>query len=182
MTIFFKGFPIPIAVGALEQVSLYDFFSRVYTLMLYIQRLKEDDYTRALDVKKALAPLAAIISSPIHEEAFSKYNKLMITIAMFCSNLNEHLYTIKLKPAYMDRGISKAGICSEIYGKPLPKVKVMIDGQLRPAFHLGWFLAEPELRLDLISIPSEVVYQARGKMLDVVCTNDNDPGSFYSSG
>jgi hypothetical protein len=167
VTIFFKGWPVPIAIGALEQVSLYDFFSTVYTLMLYIQRLKEEDYTRALEVKKALAPLAAIISSPLHEEAFSKYNKLMITIALFCSDLNEHLYTIKLKPAYMARGISKAGVYSEIYRKPLPKVKVMVDGQPRPAFHLGWYLAEPELRLKLISISSEVVYQAPGKMLDV---------------
>ena len=167
VTILFKGWPVPIAIGALEQVSLYDFFSTVYTLMLYVKRIKEEDYTRAREVKEALAPLADIISSPLHTEAFSTYNKLMITISLFCSNLHEHVYTIKLRPEYMARGLSKAGINSEIYSKPLPKVKVMVEGQHRPAFHLGWYLVQPELHLKLISIPSEVVYLASGKMLDV---------------
>jgi hypothetical protein len=167
VTRFFKNAHVPIGVGTLAQLSLYDFFSTAYTLMSYSQRLNDEDYAHAAAVKKALAPLAAILDSPVHEVAWSKYNQFMVTISLFCCDINEYLYAFKFNPHLIERGISKAGLCSDIYRTRLPKVKVLIDEHHRPAWRLGWNLPEPELHLKFISIKSEDIYLPPGNMLDV---------------
>ena len=165
VTLLFKDYKVPIGVGTLEQVSLYDLFSIVYTVMIYGSRLSDDAYSRAAEVKNALAPLVAVYDSQINKEAFSKYNSIMNTAALFCCDINEYMYAVKYNPAIVAKG--KAGFFSEIYRAQLPKVKVQIDEQPRPAWQLAWFVPEPELKLKFISIPSEVLYLPPGKMLDV---------------
>lgn len=167
VTIMFKGKQTPIGVGTLDQMSLYDFFSTGYTVMLYANAISDENFACAARIKKALAPLAALFGSPIHTAALSNYNSIMVTISLFCSDINEHLYAFKYNPAIKARGISKAGLFSEIYRVRLPKVKVLIEEHLRPALQLGWYLPEPELHLKLSSIRSEEIYQPPGKMLGV---------------
>lgn len=165
VTLLFKDYKVPIGVGTLEQVSLYDLYSIVYTVMIYGSRLSDDAYTRAAEVKAALAPLVAVYDSPINLKAFNRYNNTMNTAALFCCDINEYMYAIKYNPAIVAKG--KAGFFSEIYRTPLPKVKVQIEEQPRPAWQLAWFVPEPELGLKFISMPSEHLYQPPGKMLDV---------------
>jgi hypothetical protein len=167
VTRFFKNAYIPVQVGMLAQLSLYDFFSIVYTLMTYSQRLNDEDYTHAVEVKKALAPLAEVLGSPVHEAAWSKYNQFMVTISLFCCDINEYLYAFKFNPAILERGLSKAGLSSDIYRTRLPKVKVLIDEHYRPAWRLGWYLPEPELHLKFISIRSEDINLPPGNILEV---------------
>jgi hypothetical protein len=129
--------------------------------------LNDEDYVHAGEVKKALAPLAAVLDSPVHEAAWSKYNQFMVTISLFCCDINEYLYAFKFNPHIIERGLSKAGLCSDIYRTRLPNVKVLIDEHHRPAWRLGWYLPEPELRLKFVSIKSEDIYLSSGNMLDV---------------
>lgn len=163
--LLFKDYKVPIGVGTLEQVSLYDFYSIVHTVMIYGSRLNDDAYIRAVDVKNALAPLIAVYESPINLKAFNRYNNIMNTAALFCSDIDDYMYAVKYNPAIIAKG--KPGLFSEIYRTRLPKVKVQIDEQPRPAWQLAWFVPEPELKLKFISLPSEVLYLPPGKTFDV---------------
>jgi hypothetical protein len=163
--LLFKDYKVPIGVGTLEQVSLYDFYSIVHTVMIYGSRLSDDDYSHAAEVKNALAPLIAIYGSPINTKAFNRYNNVMNTAALFCCDIEDYMYAIKYNPAIVAKG--KPGLFSEIYRTRLPKVKVQIDEQPRPAWQLAWYVPEPELGLKFINMPSEALYLPPGKMLDV---------------
>ena len=165
VTLLFKNYKIPLGVGMLDQVSLYDLFSTVYTVIFYVSGLSDEAYTRAADVKHALAPLVAVYDSQVNKDAFSEYNKIMNTAAIFCCDINESLYAIKYNKAIVTKG--KPGLFSEIHRTQLPKVKILIEEQPRPVWQLGWFLPEPELRLQFINLRSEDIYKPPGKMLNV---------------
>ena len=166
-TRFFKDIHISIGVGSLAQLSLYHFFSTAYTVITYAEGVKEDAYADAAKVKAALAPLAAVFDSPVQEMALDKYDNIMVLLGMWCSDFNEYLYTFKFNPQIIAAGVFKAGIFSEIYRTRLPKVKVLIEERHRPAWHVGWYLPDPEPHLKLISIKSEDIYQPPGTRLDV---------------
>src|SRR5687768_2955504 len=89
VTRFFKSIHLPVGVGMLAQLSLYDIFSTAYTIMAYIQGMKVDTHAHAAEVKKALAPLAAVLETPVLDEALDKYDQIMSMVACFCSDINE---------------------------------------------------------------------------------------------
>jgi hypothetical protein len=167
VTLLFKNMQIPIGVGALTELSLYHFFSTAYTVITYAQGLPDDAYTNAATVKKALAPLAAVFDSPAQDMAVDRYHHIMLVLGMWCSNFTEYLYTFKFSPHIMARGISKAGLFSEIYRTRLPRAKILIGENHRPAWQVGWYLPEPEPHLMRISIRSEDIHQPPGNSLDV---------------
>lgn len=167
VTRLFKNTYIPIGLGTLTHLSLYSFFSTGLTVMVYSLGLKEDAYPHADEVKKVLAPLAALIDSPVQDEALDKYYDIMFLIAVFCCDINEYLYTIEFHPENIAKGILKSGVYSEIYKTQLPKVKVLVEERLRPAWHVGWCFANFEPPMTLVSVKSEDIYQPPGNMLDV---------------
>lgn len=91
----------------------------------------------------------------------------MFMIATFCSDINDHLYTIEFNPNILQRGITHLGLFSEMYKTQLPKIKVGIQEHLRPAWQLGWSFADSDRQLSYISVRSEDVYQPPGNMLAV---------------
>lgn len=167
ITLQSKNTFLPIEVGSIAQLSLYEYFSTAFTLILYIQRINDDDFTRAAEVKKALTPLAAIFDSPIYDTAARKCHQIMIAGAMFCCDYSEYLYTFKFNPSVMVRGLSKAGLLSEIYKTQLPKIKIQIGEHTRPAWHLGWYMSDPEPFIKHITVRSEDIFQPAGKELNV---------------
>ena len=167
VTLLFKTWQIPVEVGTLTALSLYQFFSTGYTVITYAQRITDDDYPHASTVKKALEPLAAVFSSSTNELALEKYGKIMRLLELWCSNFNEYLYTFKFCDSLIARGINKAGLYSDIYKTRLPKIKILVGEHERPAWHLGWHFAYPEPHLMLASVQSEDIFQAPGNKLDV---------------
>ncbi|WP_143774022.1 hypothetical protein [Niastella vici] len=167
ITHFFKNEQVQIGIGMLDKISLYEYFSTAFTVMLYIQRLNDDDYPRAAVVKKRLEAFAAVVNSSTHETALKEYNHFMNATALLCCNINEYLYAFKFNPSIIERGVSKAGLFSEIYKIRLPKIKVLMGEHHRPAWRLGWYLPAPELHLELISIQSEEIYKLPGNVMDV---------------
>jgi len=167
VTLQFKHTLIPVDVGSLAQLSLYEYYSTAYTLMTYIDGLRDDEFSRAAEVKKALAPLAAVMSSPVNQVAADKYHKITIAAAMFCCDYSQYLYTLKFNASIMARGLSKVGLFSEIYKTQLPKIKIQIGEHERPAWHLGWYMSEPQPFIKHITVKSEDIFQPAGKELDV---------------
>lgn len=107
VTLQFKHTFISVEVGSIMQLSLYEYYSTAYTLMTYIDRLKDDDFSHAVEVKKALAPFAAVMNSPVNNLAADRYHKITITAAMFCCDYSQHLYTLKFNASIMARGFQK---------------------------------------------------------------------------
>lgn len=163
----FKLSHVEINMGELSRLSLYQYYSIGYTIMSYIMWLKDDEYPHAIEVKKALAPWDKIIESPIDEEASDIFNGLMIMIAMFCSNVNDHLYILEFNPKVLQRGLTHVGLISEMYKTQLPKVKIKIEEQLRPAWHVCWSYPGFDRQLFYISVKSEDIYQEPGRMFNV---------------
>jgi hypothetical protein len=163
----FKLSHVEINMGGLSRLSLYQYYSIGYTIMSYIVWLNDDEYPHAIEVKKALAPWDKIIESPIDEEAFDMFNGFMIMIAMFCSNVNDHLYTLEFNPKVLKRGLTHVGIISEMYKTQLPKVKIKIEEQLRPAWQVCWGYPGFDRQLIYISVKSEDVYLKPGRMFNV---------------
>jgi len=54
-----------------------------------------------------------------------------------------------------------------MYKTQLPKIKVLIEEHLRPAWQLGWSFPDSDRQLNYMSVRSEDVYQTPGNMLDV---------------
>lgn len=167
ITLQSKNTYLPIDVGSLAQLSLYEYFSTAFTLMIFVQGLSEDTFTHAAEVKIALEPLVAVFNSSVYETAVHKCHMNMIAGAMFCCDYSEHLYTFKFNKSVMARGLSKAGLLSEIYKTQLPKIKVQIGEYNRPAWHLGWYMSDPEPFINHITVKSEDIFQPAGKELDV---------------
>lgn len=167
VTLQFKHTFISVEVGSIMQLSLYEYYSTAYTLMAYIDGLKDDEFSRAAEVKKALAPFAAVMNSPVNNVAADRYHKITIAAAMFCCDYSQHLYTLKFNASIMARGLSKVGLFSEMYKTQLPKIKIQIGEHERPAWHLGWYMADPEPFIKHITIKSEDIFRPAGKELDV---------------
>lgn len=163
----FKLSYVNINMGELSHLSLYQYYSIGYTIMSYIVGLEDDAYPHAIEVKKALAPWHMILESPINEEAMDIFYGIMIMISVFCSNINDHLYILEFNPKVLQRGLTHVGLISEMYKTQLPKIKVQIEEQLRPAWQVCWGFPGLDRQLIYISVRSEDVYQAPGNMLNV---------------
>jgi hypothetical protein len=158
---------IEINIGEISHLSLYHYYSIGYTIMSYINRLKDDAYPHAIEVKKAMALWGALIESQVDDEAMDKFYGIMFMIAVFCSDITNHLYTLEFNPNILQKGFTHVGFSSEMYKTQLPKIKVLIEDHLRPAWQLGWSFPDSDRQLSYMSVRSEDVYQAPGNMLDV---------------
>ena len=163
----FKLSYVEINMGELSQLSLYQYYSIGYTIMSYSIGLKDDEYPHATEVKKALAPWDTILESPIDDEAYDVFYGIMIMIPLFCSNINDHIYTLEFNPKVLQRGLTHVGLISEMYKTQLPKIKVKIEEQLRAAWQVGWVYPGFDRQLLYISVKSEDIYQKPGKMFKV---------------
>ncbi|HEY8897017.1 MAG TPA: hypothetical protein VIM79_19475 [Niastella sp.] len=163
----FKYTIIKLNIGEIDQLSLYHYYSLGYTIMAYITWLADDAYPHAMEVKKALAPWGTLIESAADEEAMDKFYGIMFMIAVFFSDLTDHLYTLEYNPNFLQRGFMNLGVYSEMYKRPVSQIKVRIEEHMRPAWQLGWGFPGQDRQLSYMSIKSEDVFLAPGNMLDV---------------
>lgn len=94
-TLLLKNNYISINIGELSELSLYDYFSIGFTIVVYALRLKENAYPHAAEVKKALAPFAALENSAIYKEGWRQYSNIITMIGMFNSDIGHNLYILK---------------------------------------------------------------------------------------
>lgn len=166
-TLLLRNNYIDTGIGDLSKISLYDFFSLGLTIIIYAIRLKEDAYPSAAKVKSALQPFANIETSPVYQDVWNRYSRILTTITIFNSNINTGLYALKHSRSSIDKVSTAICFYIEIYCLQAPKIQVTIDGHHRPAYRLGWPVAEPTPHLKFTAISSEKLGLPLGELLEV---------------
>jgi hypothetical protein len=161
--------PIKIGVGDLEDVPLRTFFSMASAVIAYAERLKEEDYSTAVRVKKALLPFVGMEKqgSTLHQ-ALEGYLTHISMISMLCSDLGKSLYALSLDTNFSSGGIMGVEACMEFYARRTAVAHVNIDGGRRPVFRVAWFtncINKPQMKE--VNIPSELVQRPPGQLLGV---------------
>jgi hypothetical protein len=167
VTLMFKGTLMPDGIGELTEISLYDYFSIGYTVILYAKGLERKEHPHAATILKALTPFVATIGTDFFKDAWRQYNGIMNMVAMIYSDITDNIYAFKFRQDAIEGGALRAGWCNDVYCQPAPKIRVSISGINRPAYRLGWYLPEPALRMEFLNIRSEQVNLPAGKLLDV---------------
>lgn len=161
-----KMHTVPInPIGEIHEISLYDYFSVCNTLISFHKYLSEDAFPGAQQVKKALDVISPLGDMDFRDKViFQNFNGITGLIYLFHSDISENLYTVKYETSLVTGDI---GYIAEIHCFQNTKTQISIDGAVRPAYLMGYAIAYPEPKLDIISIPSEEVFLQKGFMLDV---------------
>lgn len=166
-TLLLKNEYVDTGIGDLPEFSLYDFFSLGLTIVIYAIRLKEDAYPAAAKVKSALQPFANIETGPVFQDVWNRYGRILTTITIFNSNISTGLYALKQSRTSVKDGLTAIGFYIEVYCLQAPKIQIAIDGRHRPAYRLGWPVAEPAPHLKFTAISSEKLGLPPGELLEV---------------
>ncbi|MES2514721.1 MAG: hypothetical protein V4580_11280 [Bacteroidota bacterium] len=163
----FKHRRVPLDIGNVSSISLYDFFTVGFTLMLYGTRINEVDFPGATEVKSKLNPLVSIADGPIYNSVWREYLTMMHLMSVVMSDLQLGLYALKHTKRELIKGHIGLFFCMEIYRAETEQIKFTLDGSSRPAFRLGWFLDENIGKIDFIKVESEKLNLPDGKTFDV---------------
>lgn len=143
-------------LGQVEEVTTYDFFTTVCTLITYELVLKEDQFPNADSVKKALAPLAAISNNEIYQQAGKGFRLSMNTIAMFNSDISTSFCTFRIRNSLELEEVAKYW-ATEMYYLPSEKIQIKVDGISRPAFRVAWGSSDPDIHLDYSTVSAAML-------------------------
>jgi hypothetical protein len=137
-------------IGQVSEITLYDYFTLFFTLMMYGGRLKEDAYPNAEKVKAALAPLVASAEGEIYNKAWTRLQNIMNTLPVLLSNLTTFLFVVKRNLG----NTNKPGlyVAMEFFYFPAEKIQVKIEGSTRPVYRLLWGMAEPDVHPEYIAV------------------------------
>lgn len=163
----FKTKFIHFGIGKVSEISLYDFFTIGFTLILYANRLRETDFQNAQVVKSALAPLAGLADGETYNNAWKHYFETMNTLGVLNSNLSSRIYVFKHETRTEIEGVIGFWNCFEIYGLCTEKIQTNIDGNNRPAYKIGIGISSPLPHLEYITIDSEIVGLVPNKRVEV---------------
>lgn len=163
----FKTRFIDFGIGTIDKISLYDYFTSAFTLILYSTRLKESDYKNASAIKKALSPLAALADGEIYNNAWKQYFEVMNSIGVLNSDLSSIMYVLKHETRTEIDGNLGFWYCMDIYALHPETIKVLIDDGKRPAYKIGLGIPVPTPHLEYVTINREDLGLPSGKPFDV---------------
>ncbi len=158
---------LQLGVGRVNEICLHDYFTFGLTLILYAHRLDENAYPNAPEVKKALAPLAAIAESELYNKAWNEFLGTMNTMGIMHSDLTGNLYALKFQSKIIADGLSGMFSVMEVNPMQTEVIQVKIDGHNRPAYRVAAAVPEPTPHLAFITLQSQQLNLLPGLTLDV---------------
>lgn len=167
VTLLFKNTKVPLGIGRIKDISVYDFFTLCVTLWLYRERLKDTDYPEARVVKELLTAMMSEEMAEAYERSGKYMQDNMNLVSLFYSNLDSNLYAVKSEIRTFVDGRYGIMFCMEIYAKKTQVETFTLDGASRPAYRVGLYTGLDFDRILFASLKSEQVLGAPGKELGV---------------
>ena len=168
ITSMLKFNKVPFVVGDLTEVSVYDYYSVLFTLGNYAKRLLQDNLPEKELLTKALAPITNKIDGSENQLPWDKFHETMHCVVLLFCRMNEFLYTAKSKTSVE---VGNAGFLMEVYSIETEKAHIEVDGKNRPVYRVGWFNWQPQLRHDYPDVKSEDLGLMAGLKLKVYIQN-----------
>lgn len=122
-----------------KMMSLTDFFSVGFSLLMYLERLEEAErrnYKGAMEVKEALQPFRSFTTR--YDEAFGHFNNMLYTIAFMNSDFTLRIYSVKYENLSQTNSKNPIGFTIDIYCQEAEKKFVTLDNIVRPVYRIGW--------------------------------------------
>ena len=163
----FKTRFIDFGIGAYDKISLYDYFTSAFTLLLYSIRIKDSDYKNAALVRGALSPLAALADGEIYNNAWKQYFEIINSMSFLNSDLSDCVYILKHETKTEINGKMGFWYCIEIHPIKPEITKVLIDDGKRPVYRIGIGVSDPTPHLEYITIQREALGLPMGEPLQV---------------
>ena len=139
----------PIIKGGPE-ISLNDLFSVGLSLLTYLARLKDNEYTVAAEIKKALSNFNE--NTIEYKSAWNFFCGTMNTIGLVNSDFDDLIYWCKLELMAEMHEMPCIGFCMNIYCVHPERIQAALDNSNRPAIRVGWGTNEPGPQVDWIGI------------------------------
>lgn len=136
---------IPTHNDKIFEISVFDYYSLAYTLILHATNLSEKEFNNAAYVKSALQPLIDFSESPAGTAAWNSFCSPLGATGVTYTCLNESSYVMKLRSAIFPEISSGTAYIMELYSVPCEKITTVINNENRPAYRIGWHLPEPEV-------------------------------------
>lgn len=118
------------------EISRYDYFRVVFTLFLYVNALKGDEYKTANEVKKGFAPFLEFVEHG--DEVNKKLDRLGNEVGLFFSRINQSYYWSTHGAAVKDAPQFSLHSYLYLHRQKAEKINVYLDGIKRPVYRLGW--------------------------------------------
>ena len=168
VTSLLKYRKVPFVVGELTEVSLFDYYSIVFTVGNYAKKLVLDNEPATEVLAKALAPVTAKIDGEENKEPWLQLHNTMNSVVLLFCRMDENIFTAKCETS---TAVGDAGFIIEVYGLETEKAQINVDGKVRPAHRVGWNNWVPNLRMDYADIKTEDIGLMPGLKLQAYIQN-----------
>lgn len=148
----FKDQQIPVVENGLT-ISLDDFYTLGYSLLIYIERLKDDWYPAAKEVKTALSPFVRHANK--NKDSLDHFNDIKDTISIMNSSLDSRMYLFKSEIFKGVDGKTGFAFAMEIYCQKCEKIQIVLENEPRPVYRVGWQIEQPDAKMDWVNIKAE---------------------------